>query len=59
MWRNDLISINICRAREHGIPTYNKYREFCNFPAAYNFEDFGDTINYEGIQLLKRIYKLV
>jgi len=57
MWRNDLIAINIARGREHGVPPYNKYRELCGFPVAYYFEDFADTINYEGIQLLKRIYK--
>jgi peroxidase len=57
MWRNDLIAINICRGREHGIASYNTYREFCNLTKAYYFEDFGDTINYEGIKLLKKLYK--
>jgi len=56
-WRNDLIAINICRAREHGISNYNAYRTFCNISTAYYFEDFGNTINYDGIQLLKRLYK--
>jgi len=59
MWRNDLIAINICRGREHGIPSYNTVRQFCNFAKAYYFEDFGDTINYEGIRLLQSIYKSV
>jgi len=58
-WRNDLVAINICRGREHGIPSYNTFREYCNLTKAYYFEDFGDAINYDGIQLLKKIYKLV
>jgi hypothetical protein len=58
-WRNDLIAINICRGREHGLPSYNDVREYCRFPRAYYFEDFGDTINYDGIKKLQGIYKLV
>ncbi|CAF0983741.1 unnamed protein product [Adineta ricciae] len=56
LWRNDLVAINICRGREHGIRGYNAYREYCKLPKAYNFEDFGDTINYDGIQFLKKNY---
>ena len=59
LWRNDLVAINICRGREHGIRGYNAYREYCKIPKATNFEDFGDTINYDGIQFLKKNYGLV
>jgi peroxidase len=59
LWRNDLVAINICRGREHGIPSYNAFRDFCNLTKAYYFEDFGDSINYEGIRLLQNLYKLV
>lgn len=59
MWRNDLIAINICRAREHGIASYNTFRDHYGFTKADYFEDLGDTINYEGILLLKKIYKSV
>jgi hypothetical protein len=59
MWRNDLVAINICRGREHGIPSYNTLRQYCNLTKAYYFEDFGNTINYDGIQLLQKYYKLV
>jgi len=57
LWRNDLAAINICRGREHGIANYNAYREYCGFKKAYYFEDFGNTINYDGIQLLSKLYK--
>jgi len=59
MWRNDLVAINICRGREHGIPSYNTFRDYCNLTRAYYFEDFGDSINYEGIKLLQNLYKNV
>lgn len=59
LWRNDLVAINICRGREHGIPSYNKLREFCGLPKAESFEDFGDAINYDGIKKLKKLYRSV
>jgi hypothetical protein len=57
LWRNDLVAINICRGREHGLQTYNNFREYCGYPKAYAFEDFGDTINYDGIKVLQKLYK--
>ena len=56
-WRNDLVSINICRGREHGIPSYNALRDNCTLNKAKVFEDFADAINYDGIQKLKRLYR--
>ncbi len=55
--RNDIVSINICRAREHGIPGYNSYRQLCGLKRANQFQDFGDTMNFESIQKLQMIYK--
>ena len=57
MQRQDILSINVCRAREHGIPGYNAYREFCGLRRAENFEDFADTMSAESITRLKSIYE--
>lgn len=56
-WRNDLVAINICRGREHGLPTYNDMRETSYSSRADEFEEFHDTINTDGIKKLKRLYK--
>lgn len=55
--RNDIVSINICRGREHGLQGYNAYREVCGLPRATQFADFADTMSVESVQKLQSIYK--
>jgi hypothetical protein len=43
----DLRAIDIQRARDHGLASYNHYREYCGLPKAHSFEDFGDLIDPE------------
>ena len=40
----DLIAITIQRGREHGIPSYNKFREFCGLPKAKTFEELSTEV---------------
>ena len=55
--RNDIVSINICRGREHGLPGYNAYREVCGLPRAVQFSDFADSMAPDAIQRLQTIYQ--
>lgn len=55
----DLIALNIKRARDHGIPSYNNYRALCNLKRATTFEDLAREIPMEVIQRLKTIYATV
>ncbi|XP_014357630.2 heme peroxidase 2 [Papilio machaon] len=55
----DLIALNIQRARDHGIPSYNNYRALCNLKRAATFEDLSREIPDEVIARLKRIYPTV
>ncbi|XP_072395913.1 uncharacterized protein [Diabrotica undecimpunctata] len=55
----DLIALNIQRARDHGIPSYNNYRALCNLKRATSFEDLAREIPPEVIARLKRIYPTV
>lgn len=55
----DLIALNVQRARDHGIPSYNNYRALCNLKRAENWNDLSREIPPEVINRLKRIYPSV
>jgi len=53
----DLAALNIQRGRDHGIPGYNAWREFCGLPLAETFDDLESEIQDETIrQKLKKLY---
>jgi len=52
----DLVSLNLQRAREHGIPGYNKYREMCKLKRATRFSDFKEEIKPDIILKMQQFY---
>ncbi|XP_075729831.1 peroxidasin isoform X2 [Rhipicephalus microplus] len=54
----DLASFNIQRGRDHGMPGYNKWRQFCNLSRAESFNDLSREIpSAELRRKLERLYK--
>ncbi|KAG8035072.1 hypothetical protein G9C98_001562 [Cotesia typhae] len=53
----DLRSIDIQRARDHGLATYNDYREFCGLRRAKSWSDLQDLISPENVKKLSELYE--
>jgi peroxidase len=54
---SDLRSIDIHRNRDHGLASYNDYREFCGLPRAKRWEDYADLIAPQVIANLRSLYE--
>lgn len=55
----DLISLNIQRARDHGVGGYNKYRVKCNLTKAKTFDDLASEIPLKLVKKLSTLYASV
>lgn len=52
----DLAALNIQRGRDHGLPTYNSWRQYCNLSVAETFDDFTEIKNASLRQKLSELY---
>ncbi|XP_034244219.1 uncharacterized protein LOC117646942 [Thrips palmi] len=52
----DLVAINMQRARDHGVPGYNNYRELCNLTRAKTFDDLRGDMPPEQVEVLRSLY---
>jgi len=55
----DLVSINILRGRDHGIPSYTKHREFCGLPPIKSWSDMKRFISGDVVDTFRQFYKFV
>jgi len=55
----DLMSYDIQRGRDNGLPPYNKMRKICGLTKAAKFDDLSDLISQEDIEILKTLYSTV
>lgn len=52
----DLKAIDIQRNRDHGLASYNDYREFCGLRRATQWEDFLDLMTPRSVSNLQQLY---
>ncbi|KAG1649408.1 Thyroid peroxidase [Nymphon striatum] len=53
----DLASTNIKRGRDHGMPGYNAFREFCGLPRAQTFDELTPIFQNNTAFRFSRLYK--
>ncbi|CAG9787403.1 unnamed protein product [Diatraea saccharalis] len=58
-WGLDLIAIDIQRGRDHGIASYNNFREICGLRRAKTFQDLSGEIPQDRIYALSQLYECV
>ncbi|XP_050677757.1 peroxidase-like [Leptidea sinapis] len=58
-WGLDLIAMDIQRGRDHGIASYNDYREICGLRRATSFQDLCNEISQDRINALSNLYESV
>ncbi|XP_043188890.1 peroxidasin homolog pxn-1-like [Amphibalanus amphitrite] len=55
----DLVSLNIQRARDHGLRPYNEYRAICNLKKVTTFDELSREIPQRLINKMKQVYASV
>ncbi|GBM16293.1 Peroxidasin [Araneus ventricosus] len=56
---HDLAAVGIQRGRDHGLPSYNKWRSVCGLSQMKSWDDLKSVMNVERAEKLKEVYKFV
>ncbi|XP_076651592.1 uncharacterized protein LOC143358378 isoform X2 [Halictus rubicundus] len=55
----DLVSLNIQRGRDHGLPGYTKWREYCGLGKVKSFSDLEGHVDPQTLQDISGLYESV
>lgn len=53
----DLVSLNIQRGRDHGLPGYSEFRKHCKLTPVETWEQLSNVADNESFAMLKTIFK--
>jgi len=53
----DLISLNLQRGREHGLPGYNEFRKVCGMNPIKSFKELEQVMQKGSAQTFSKLYK--
>ncbi|KAK4036631.1 chorion peroxidase [Daphnia magna] len=55
----DLVSLNLWRGRDHGLPGYNTYRQVCGLPPVTSFQELLTIMDRAVVDRLAAVYRSV
>ncbi|XP_043601222.1 uncharacterized protein LOC122575829 isoform X2 [Bombus pyrosoma] len=55
----DLVSLNIQRGRDHGLPGYTKWREYCGLGKLKSFSDLEGHLDPQALQEISSLYESI
>ncbi|XP_033219685.1 uncharacterized protein LOC117174570 [Belonocnema kinseyi] len=55
----DLVSLNVQRGRDHGLPGYSKWREYCGLKKSETFSDLNGDLDPDALDAISKLYSSV
>lgn len=53
----DLVSLNLQRGRDHGLPSYTEWRKYCGLPSTDTWEQMEKAVDPESYKNFRELYK--